>query len=196
MDKPFSGIDDFCKRCKINGETMKKLYMILSLALILCFMVGCQDKEAMAELEEFRAQAAVEEQNAALIRNFLKEIDAGNWDMFKVVLADEYKLYFPSNAPAISKEEQIAMVNSNLKSFPKWQHEIKDLIAKGDKVVVHIIDKTTNEGEFQGIPATGKKVEFGNIIIFRIKDGKIIEAVQEADVLGWMMQLGMELKPK
>ncbi len=34
---------------------MKKLCMILPLALILCFMVSCQDKEAMAELEAFRA---------------------------------------------------------------------------------------------------------------------------------------------
>jgi len=42
---------------------MKKLSMILPLALILCFMVGCQDKEAMAELEKFRAQAEAEEQN-------------------------------------------------------------------------------------------------------------------------------------
>jgi len=175
---------------------MKKLFVILPLALLLCLTVGCQDKAAMAELEAMKAEAAVEEQNEALIRNFLKEIDAGNWEMFREVLADEYKLYFPSNAPAISKEEQISDVYSNLKSFPKWEHEIKDLIAKGDQVVVHIIDKTTHEGEFQSIPATGKKVEFGNIIIFRIKDGKIIEAVQEADVLGWMMQLGMELKPK
>ena len=30
---------------------MKKLCMILSSALILCFIVGCQDKEAKAELE-------------------------------------------------------------------------------------------------------------------------------------------------
>jgi hypothetical protein len=30
-------------------------------------MVGCQDKEAMAELEEFKAQTQVEEQNEALI---------------------------------------------------------------------------------------------------------------------------------
>jgi hypothetical protein len=29
---------------------MKKLYMILPMALILCFMVGCQDKAAMAEI--------------------------------------------------------------------------------------------------------------------------------------------------
>ena len=42
---------------------MKKLLMILPLAMILCFMVSCQDKESMAELEEFRAQAEVEEKN-------------------------------------------------------------------------------------------------------------------------------------
>jgi len=45
---------------------MKNLYMILPTALILCFMVGCQDKEAMAELEKFKAQVEVEEQNKTL----------------------------------------------------------------------------------------------------------------------------------
>jgi len=159
-------------------------------------MVGCQDKEAMAELEEFKAQAEVEEQNEQLIRNFFKEIDSGNWEMFNEILADDAKIYFPSNSPSMSKEEWINDLNVSLKSFPKWQHSIKDLITKGDKVVVHIVDTTTHEGEFQGIPATGNKVEFGVIIIFRIENGKIVEAIQEADVLGWMMQLGMELKPK
>ena len=47
---------------------MKKLYIILPLALILCFMVGCQDKEAMAELKEMKAQAEVEEQNKELVK--------------------------------------------------------------------------------------------------------------------------------
>jgi hypothetical protein len=32
---------------------MKKLHLILPLALILCIMVGCQDKAAMAELFRF-----------------------------------------------------------------------------------------------------------------------------------------------
>ncbi len=35
---------------------MEKLCMILPMALILCFIVSCQDKQAMAELEEFKAQ--------------------------------------------------------------------------------------------------------------------------------------------
>ena len=56
---------------------MKGLFMILPLALILCFMVGCQDKAAMAELEEFRAQAEVEEQSEEAIRSALQSIDEG-----------------------------------------------------------------------------------------------------------------------
>ena len=52
---------------------MKKLLMILPLALIFCFMAGCQDQEAMAELEELRAQAHLEEQNKALVKSYIEE---------------------------------------------------------------------------------------------------------------------------
>ena len=57
---------------------MKKLCMILPLALILCFLVGCQDKAAMAELEVFKAQAKVEEQNKALVLKWYEELGKGN----------------------------------------------------------------------------------------------------------------------
>jgi hypothetical protein len=33
-------------------------------------------------------------------------------------------------------------------------------------------------------------------MISRIENGKIVEDKEEADMLGMMMQLGMELKPK
>ncbi len=57
---------------------MKKLCMILSLALILCFVVGCQDKEAMAEIEAIKAQVEVEEQNIELTKRWVEEMDKGN----------------------------------------------------------------------------------------------------------------------
>ncbi|MEE9500605.1 MAG: hypothetical protein V3V48_00885 [Candidatus Aminicenantaceae bacterium] len=66
---------------------MKKLHMILPLALILCFVVGCQDKEAMTELEAMKAQAEVEEQNKELVRNFFEELDKGNAEIIKELYA-------------------------------------------------------------------------------------------------------------
>jgi predicted ester cyclase len=47
-----------------------------------------------------------------------------------------------------------------------------------------------------GIPPTGNKVEVGGLNIWRIENGKIVEDWEDADMSGWMMQLGMELKPK
>jgi len=54
----------------------------------------------------------------------------------------------------------------------------------------------THEGEFRGIPATGNKVEVSGIMMTRIENGIIVEDKEEADMLGFMQQLGMELKPK
>ena len=66
---------------------MKKLFMILPLALILCFMVGCQDKEAMEELEEFRAQASIEEQNVALVKRMYEAWNKRDFEAYKEVVA-------------------------------------------------------------------------------------------------------------
>jgi len=70
------------------------------------------------------------------------------------------------------------------------------VIAKDDRVIVWAVEIGTHEGEFLGIPATGKKIKYGAISIFSIKDGKIVELVMESNTLSMMMQLGMELKPK
>ncbi len=176
---------------------MKKLFMILPLALILCFMVGCQDKEAMAELEKMKARAEVEEQNMEVVRKWLKSGDEGNIKGAMELFAPNFLWYSPSNSPApMSKEESHEYLVMVLKAFPKWIHKIEEIIAVGDKVITRIIAYSTHEGEFQGIPATGNKVEVSEIIIWRFKDGKIVEMRGEADNLGMMMQLGLELKPK
>jgi steroid delta-isomerase-like uncharacterized protein len=176
---------------------MKKLSIILPLALILCFMVGCQDKAAMAELEAMKAQAEVEEQNKDLIRNYLKEMDNQNFEIFNEVYAPDAKIYYPSNSSEpMPIELSIPMAKSFYKGFPDFSHGIEELISVGDKVILRSIDRGTHQGEFNGIPATGKKIEMGVLAIFYFKEGKIVEVREEFDMMGLMQQLGMELKPK
>jgi len=150
----------------------------------------------MAELDEFKAQAAVEEQNKELIRNFLGELDSGNWNMVHEIFADDCIFYSPSDSAPSSKNEQFATLDEMLAAFPNWKHDIKDMTAKDDKVIVWVVCSTTHEGEFQGIPASSNKIQYGEIAIYRVKNGKVVEFVQEYNSLSMMMQLGMELKPK
>ncbi len=176
---------------------MKKLLMILPLALILCFMVGCQDKEAMAELEEMKAQAEVEEQNKALVTRYVEAWNTGDFEAFKEVLAPDYAYYLPSRSTKpMSLEETIEMFKMLQKAFPDISWSMEELIASEDKVIIRFIEKGTHVGEFMGIPATGNKYETSGIGIIRIENGKIVEMRDEFDMLGLYQQLGMELKPK
>jgi len=160
-------------------------------------MVGCQDKEAMAELEEFKAQAEVEEQNKELVRNFFEELDKGNAEIIKELYASDSVSHSPSGSTTPSSPiELIEMTKMFYDAFPDLAHSIEELIASGDKVIARIIALGTQKGEFYDIPVTGNKIELSFIVIFHIENGKIVEQRQEIDMLGFMMQLGMELKPK
>ncbi len=172
--------------------------MILPMALILCFMVGCQDKEAMAELEEFRAQAALEEQNKEIIKRLGEEISKGNVEIFKELCAPEFAYYSASISPEpISLDGIIEAFKMEFQGFPNdYNGKTHELIAKGDKVIARLTVTGTHEGEYYGIPATGNKIEFGVIDIYHIKEGKIVEIREEIDSLGLVRQLGMEFKPK
>ena len=171
--------------------------MILPMALILCFMAGCQNEEAMAELEEFRARAEVEEKNTAIFRNFIEELNKGNTEVFNDVFASDYTYYFPSNTrEPLSLEETQEMVKTHLTSFPDYHWTIEELFAVKDRVIVRISIAGTFTGDYYGIPATGNEVQSSAIFIVRIENGKIVEQRKEQDVLNIMEQLGMELKPK
>ena len=175
---------------------MKKAFMILPLTLILCFIVGCQDKEAMAELEAMKAQAEVEEQNKAIVRYALELYDEKNFE-------ERDKLFSPStvyHAPG-GKEYSLKGYREQFgvhfyKAFPDLRHTTEDIIAEGDKVVLRLLDHGTHLGEFMGIPPTGREIQWPVTSIYRLSGGIVQELWIEFDLLSLMQQLGMELKPK
>jgi len=139
---------------------MKKLLTIIPLVILLCFTFGCQDKETIAELEEMKAQAEVEEQNKALVTRYVEAWNTGDFEAFKEVLAPDYAYYLPSRSTKpMSLEETIEMFKMLRKAFPDISWSIEELIATEDKVIIRVIERGTHEGEFMGIPATGNKYE-------------------------------------
>ena len=176
---------------------MKKLSMILPLALILCFMVGCQDKEAMAELEKYKARAEVEEENEALVRRVFDELNKQNEAVYQEFYAPEYGWYFPANnTQALTREEEAGFVKLLWAAFPDIRWDIVEMVSSGDTVMVRFTVSGTHKSEYQGLPPTGNTFKTGGTWTARIKGKKLVEVREEADVLGWMQQLGMELKPK
>jgi len=187
------------KKGEFMKESMRKgsVLALSGLVLGLCVSIACQDKAAMTELEKFKAQTAVEAQNIETVRTLFAELSKGNAGIIEDLFASDSKYYSPSNSPTpLTRDQEIAQAKMTLTAFPDMTYEIKDIFAANDRVVVTLISSATHKGEFMGILATGKKASIGVTLVYRFRDGKVVEEIEDADFLGLFMQLGMELKPK
>lgn len=75
--------------------------------------------------------------------------------------------------------------------FPDAQLIFDDILSEGDRVMIRFHLDMTHTGEFNGIPATGKRVSLSGITIFRFVEGKVAERWSESDFFGLMQQLGV-----
>ena len=176
---------------------MKRLFYVIFLAALLCLTLACQNKAEKAELEKFRSQAKLEEQNKEIVKRFVAEFNKGNLEIFNKLCAPDYSYYVPSNSlKPYSREEQIEAEKMMRRAFPDVNLRVEKLFAVEDSVVIRGVATGTHQGEFQGIQATGNKIEFSNIIIMSLRNGIIVEAREESNMFGFMEQLGMELRPK
>lgn len=67
---------------------------------------------------------------------------------------------------------------------------IEDMIADGDRVVARTPMRATHQGDFFGIPPTGRRVEMSGIHILGIGGGKIVEHWGNNHDLDLLRQLG------
>ncbi len=79
--------------------------------------------------------------------------------------------------------------------FPEYVLEPVEMIAEGDKVAVKARLKGTHLGPFNGIPATGRKVDLLFHITYQIRDGKIVDHWMLIDGMEMMQQLGLIPQP-
>jgi predicted ester cyclase len=93
--------------------------------------------------------------------------------------------------PYITDEALHQHVEMFEKGFPQYRLKADDIIEQGDKVAVRARFMGTHNGEFNGIPATGKSVELPFMIIYRFEGGKIAEHWLETNHLALLTQLGV-----
>ena len=61
------------------------------------------------------------------------------------------------------------------RGFPDLHAHIDDIVASGDQVALRLTFRGTHQGEFLGIPATGRTIEYVSYEFYRIADGLIVE---------------------
>jgi steroid delta-isomerase-like uncharacterized protein len=76
-------------------------------------------------------------------------------------------------------------------AVPDLSWRVVDQIAEGEKVVTRWEASGTHQGEFFGVPGSGRRIEMSGIQIDRFgESGKLVEEWPEYDLLGAMKQIG------
>jgi steroid delta-isomerase-like uncharacterized protein len=135
------------------------------------------------------------EENKALIRRYLKAVDAGDVNCLDEFLAPDFVSHsplLPGMPPTLDGVKQAFRIF--LRATPGY-HTVDDLIADGDKVTARITGYGTHEAELLGIPETHKAIKMSGIAVWRIAGGKIVEHWAEIDLLGLLQQLGVVPTP-
>jgi hypothetical protein len=69
---------------------MKNTFLVSALVILLCFAFGCQNKAEKAELEKFRTQAKLEEENKALTLRVTEAWVKGDLEALKEIFSPDY----------------------------------------------------------------------------------------------------------
>ena len=76
------------------------------------------------------------------------------------------------------------------RAFPDLHVSVEDLIAEGDRIAARNSVTGTHQGDYMGIPPTGRRVTYNEMFIVRFVDGRIAETWGVVDVFSQMKQLG------
>jgi steroid delta-isomerase-like uncharacterized protein len=139
----------------------------------------------------------VSAENKALYRRWFEEVVTGrNLALADELLAPDYILHFPGFPAPVDHEGHKQLLMMFHRGFPDWQETIDDVVAEGDRVAIRVTGHGTHRGEFQGVPATGRRVVATGVGIGRIENGRIAESWAAYDALGLMQQLGVIPRPE
>jgi steroid delta-isomerase-like uncharacterized protein len=122
------------------------------------------------------AQTSSPDANIELVRAGFDAFNAGDADGCLARVAEDLVLNL-AELPAPQRGREVWRHGFELmkRAFPDLQAHIEDIFAAEDKVAVRLRFRGTHAGEFLGIAATGRTVEYASHEFYRVADGLIAE---------------------
>jgi steroid delta-isomerase-like uncharacterized protein len=131
-------------------------------------------------------------QNEALVQRFIdRYLNTGDRSVLDEFLTPDCQLFCNAKCEASDVAGYDDLVTKFRAAFPDLDHTLNEVLSTDDRLAYRWTNRGTHLGEFEGIPPTGKRIEFTGTTIFRFRDGKIAEEWTSVDLLALMEQLGV-----
>ena len=128
-----------------------------------------------------------EEANKSIVRRWIDEA----YRLGNVGIVDElFSPDYAANGRHLGRDGVKSAVTMIKTAFPDITVDVEEIVAEGERVVLRVTTRGTHLGPFMGMPATGRSVTMGGIMIYRVIDGLIVEDHEAVDEAGMLRQLG------
>lgn len=121
-------------------------------------------------------------------------VNGGNFDLATQLLDPVVVTHNPLPGQPPGAAGFVEALMTMRAAFPDLRAVATHVVGEGDHVAARLQVTATHQGDFIGIPATGRQIQYEEFVVVRFAGGRIIEHWGVADGLAIMQQLGSDLR--
>jgi steroid delta-isomerase-like uncharacterized protein len=131
------------------------------------------------------------ETNKLTMHCFTEFINTASEKLARELISPNAIFHVPGRSEAMrGPAGYLAVIGIMRGGFPDIQWTLEEMIAEGDKVAARFTMRGTHQGNFFGVPPTGRKIEVTAMNFYRLSGGQFVEERGQPDLLGLLQQIG------
>lgn len=120
--------------------------------------------------------------SSTVVFRWLAAGDAGDLDAFDELLHGDAVIHAPAGLSTTSADEEKAVWRDALDAMPDLRHEVQEVVVDGDVEMARVVVTGTLTATFGGVEGTGRSFQIDQAVITHLRDGKVEEAWEIADI--------------
>jgi steroid delta-isomerase-like uncharacterized protein len=124
-----------------------------------------------------------------LVFRWLAAGDAGDFDAFDELLHPDVVVHAPLGLSTASVDDEKAVWRDALAAMPDLRHDVQEVVVEGGIEMARVVVTGTMAASFAGVEGSGRGFRIDQAVITHLRDGKVIEAWEIADVAALRAQV-------
>ena len=126
---------------------------------------------------------------ATVVFRWLTAGDARDLDVFDDLLHPDAVIHAPAGLSTASAAEEKAVWQDALTAIPDLRHTVQEVVVDSEVEMARVVVTGTMAGSFGGVEGTGRSFRIDQAVIAHLRDGKVAEAWEIADIASLIVQV-------
>jgi predicted ester cyclase len=115
--------------------------------------------------------------------------DAGDVDAFDELLHPDVVVHAPLGLSTTNIDDDKAVWRDALAAMPDLRHDVREVVVDGDVEMARVVVTGTMAASFAGVDGSGRGFRIDQAVITHLRDGKVTEAWEIADIAALRAQV-------